>query len=199
MPREIEAKFININKEQIIKDLENLGATLIFAERFMKRCTYTIPSENISNVWARVRDEGNGIVTITYKKIHADSVDGVEEVEIRTDDFEKARKLLEKFGLKEKSYQETKRIRYFIEKDKVEFDIDTWPALNPYLEIEAPTKDLVKKYAELLNLDWEDALFGSTDLVYSRVYNINPEFINYRCPKLTFDNIPKELTEKNKR
>jgi len=48
---------------------------------------------------------------------------------------------LENFGLVVNLYQENKRMTFV--KDKIVFDIDTWPLINPFVEIEAPTERLV--------------------------------------------------------
>ncbi len=195
MSIEFEAKFLNINVNYIIKKIYNLGGKLLFKNRLMRRCVYDIPGANMGK-WCRVRDEGNGIVTMTFKNIIKKSINGVKEIELTVDSFENARKFLRSIGLKERAYQENRRTRLVIKKDNVEFDIDHWPALEPYLEIEAQNEKMVKKYVNLLGFDMKDAMFGSTDFVYAKVYNISRNFINKNCPILTFDNIPKELKSK---
>jgi len=193
--KEIEAKFININKSAIIQKLENLGAKKVFDERLLRRCVYNLPIHK-NNAWARVRDEVDK-VTMTYKRVISQSLDGVEEVELIINDFQTGRTFLKSIGLKEKAYQETKRICYTI--NNVEFDIDTWPALQPILEIEAKTEKDVKKYAKLLELDWNNAMFGSTDFVYEKIYNVSTDWINNHCPILKFDQLPRELQQNNLR
>ncbi|MCA9383952.1 CYTH domain-containing protein [Candidatus Dojkabacteria bacterium] len=195
MGKEIEAKFINIDKPQIINKLEELGATKVFDERLLRRCVYNLPIEKFG-AWARIRDEVDK-VTMTYKRVLDQSLDGVEEIELVIDDFDNGRSFLKSIGLLEKAYQETKRIRYTL--GSIEFDIDTWPALNPWIEIEAATSEDVQKYAELLGFNWEDAMFGSADFVYERVYKIDADWINNQCPVLKFDELPPELQESNLR
>ncbi|MBD3328896.1 hypothetical protein GF357_00125 [Candidatus Dojkabacteria bacterium] len=197
MGKEIEAKFININKENLQKKLAKIGAKKVFDERLLRRCVYNLPIEK-DGAWARVRDEVDK-VTMTYKRVTDKSLDGVEEVELIVDSFDKAREFLKSVGLFEKAYQETKRIRYVIESDNVEFDIDTWPGLSPWVEIEADSKEFVKKYSGLLGFDWNDAMFGSADFVYEKIYKIDANWINNECPVLKFGDLPKELQETNLR
>ena len=71
---------------------------------------------------------------MTYKCIHNDSIDGVEEHEIIVDDFDVAAKILEKTGLKNTSTQEN--YREIWKNNEIEICIDTWPGLAPYIEIE---------------------------------------------------------------
>ena len=195
--KEIEAKFININKAALIKKLKKIGAKKTFDERLLRRCVYHLPTRD-KDAWARVRDEVDKI-TMTYKRITKQSVDGMQEVELVVDNFDNACEFLQSVGLTEKAYQETKRIRFVIESEKVEFDIDTWPALNPLLEIESDNKDVVKKYALILGFDWNDAMFGGADLVYEKRYKIDTNWINNKCPVLKFGELPKELQDSNLR
>ena len=194
---EIEAKFININKKEIIAKLEKFGAKKVFDERLLRRCVYELPNTS-DNAWARVRDEVDK-VTMTYKNILANKVDGVKEVELIIDSFEKGREFLKSIGLKERAYQESKRIRYNIPSENVEFDIDTWPGLEPWIEIEADSESTVKKYAKLLGFKWEDAMFGSADFVYEKIYNVSSYWFTHKCPVLKFGQLPKELSRNNLR
>lgn len=59
---------------------------------------------------------------------------GTQEHEVVVSDFEKMNDILEKLGYKHRNYQENKRIRYIL--DEVEIDIDTWPLIPTYAEIE---------------------------------------------------------------
>jgi adenylate cyclase class 2 len=197
MGKEIEAKFINISKVVMVKKLEEIGATKVFDERLLTRCAYNLPIHD-KDAWVRVRDEVDK-VTMSYKKESSQSLDGVEEIEIVVDSFEKTRDFLKAVGLFEKAYQETKRMRYEIKDKGVVFDIDTWPGLEPWIEIEADNEEIVKEYALKLGFDWKDAMFGSAPLVYERIYNISSDFIKSKCPILSFDDLPFELSEQNKR
>lgn len=195
MAKEIEAKFVGIDKAEVIKKIESIGARKIYDERKMRRVVYDLYSDNS---WARIRDEGDKI-TMSYKCVNRRALDGVNEVQVVVDDFEKAREFLKEMGHKEKSYQETLRARYYLDDGEVELDIDTWPGLDPCLEIEAPTKKAVKQTAEKLGFDWAKAGFGAADNTYASVYNVTEDWINNHCPLLTFDYLPPEISPQNKR
>ena len=62
MKAEIEAKFLNIDKENIRKLLKNIGAELVQPERMMERAVFDSPN---ANEYFRVRNEGNQI-TMSY-------------------------------------------------------------------------------------------------------------------------------------
>ena len=197
MAKEIEAKFINIDKKEIISKLEGLGAIKVFDERLFRRYVYNLPISK-KWAWARIRDEGDKI-TMTYKRVIKESLDGVEEIELIVDDFDKARNFLKFTGFIEKAYQETKRTRYVIEEEDVEFDIDMWPGLELFIEIEASNENIVKKYSKLLGFNWDNAMFGGVGIVYEKKYKVNADWVNNQCKILKFDNLPKELQESNLR
>lgn len=138
MGKEIEVKFLNIDKNFILKKLNSIGAEKIHDEILMRRCVYNLPIRK-ANAWARVRDEGEK-VTMSFKRVNSITVDRVDEVELVINDFDSGCEFLRSLGLSEKAYQETKRISYRIKSDNVYFNIDTWSALEPWIEIEAGTE-----------------------------------------------------------
>ncbi|MBL7156311.1 MAG: CYTH domain-containing protein [Candidatus Pacebacteria bacterium] len=141
---EIEVKFLNINPDLTQKKLKEIGAKKIF-EKLYKRRVFDYPDLRLDKkgAWIRLRDEGEKITLSFKQRIGIEAHNGtvndktMQEVEIEVSDFEKTSKLLLEIGFKQKFYQENKRIRYQFE--NVEFDIDFWPCLEPYLEIEAPS------------------------------------------------------------
>lgn len=78
----------------------------------------------------------------------------MEEIEIQVNDFDKTSLFLEKIGFIEKQYTEKKRIQW--RKDDLEFDIEIYPGLDPYLEIEAASWKKINKAIQLLGLKHED-------------------------------------------
>jgi hypothetical protein len=65
-------------------------------------------------------------------------------------------------------------------------EIDTWPHLAPYCEIEAETEQVVKKVASKLNFNWDQAIFAGTGAIYDREYGIFPDDLE-DLSRLTFD------------
>lgn len=168
---EIEVKFLNIDTASMENKLKAIGAEKIF-ERLYKRRVFDYPDLRLhkKGAWIRLRDEGEKI-TLTYKeRIGMKTFDGktnddsMEEIEIEVSDFEKTAELLNRIGFNEKFYQENRRIRYQL-KD-IEFDIDTWPQIEPYLEIEATSWGKIDEAVKLLGLNPEDKKIFSTTQVY---------------------------------
>jgi adenylate cyclase, class 2 len=171
---EIEVKFLDVDSESLIKKLEKLGAKRIF-ERLYKRRVFDYPDFSLDDnySWVRLRDEGDQI-TLAFKQRIKPGKEGendqsMQESEITVSDFKETTNILLSIGLIEKSYQENKRIRYSF--NGIEFDIDFWPNVPPYLEIEADSWEKIEEAIKLLELNPEDKKIYSTYQVYD-VYNI---------------------------
>lgn len=168
---EIEVKFLTIDPQKMQEKLEAIGAKKVFAKTYRRR-VFDYPDLRLDKdgAWLRLWDEGDK-VTLSYKhrlgqKTHDGTVNdqSMEEIEVTVSDFEKAGLILERIGLKEKFYEENRRIRYVL--DQIEFDLDTWPLLEPYLEIEAPSWEEIDRATKLLGLNPADRKIFSTYQIY---------------------------------
>lgn len=187
---EKEVKFLDIDIEILEKKLHSIGAKKMFTVLY-KRKVFDYPDLRLNKEasWVRLRDEGDK-TTLTFKKrlgvgssVHGDT--GMEEIEITVDDFSKTVLVLERIGLREKFYEENKRTRYVL--NDIHFDIDTWPLLPPYLEIEADSWSNVDKAIILLGLDPKEKKICSTHQIYT-LYGYNEDDYS----SLTFDTVIKK-------
>jgi len=186
MQIEYEATFIGIDKEDIRKRLKKAGAELVHPERLQKRITFHPPQGKRAHRgcgWVRVRDEGDKI-TVSMKRIVGDSISDQQEACITANDYTSSIELLEALGCVQKSYQESKRETWIL--DGVEITIDTWPHLDPYIEVEGSSEDEVKQVSEKLGFDYADAKFCSADKIYADAYNVSPELVYNDTPRITF-------------
>src|SRR3989338_8354671 len=153
MQVEIEAKFLNINPDELRERLKKAGAKLIHAESLMRRRNFDYDDGRLEKIggWIRVRDEGNK-VTLTYKQLNDRTLHGTVEIEVIVNDFDKTCDLLTSIGLKSKAYQETKREKWKF--GDTEITIDTWPWVPTFVELESPEEESLKEVANLLGLDW---------------------------------------------
>ncbi|WP_181725589.1 class IV adenylate cyclase [Nocardia gipuzkoensis] len=163
MPIEHEAKILDIDPETIEQHIVGKGGRRL-GERFMRRYVYDVTPGDESK-WIRLRDNGNG-ATLAVKQITSDAIDGTHEVEVSVDDFATTNALLEMLGFTAKSYQENKRVSF--ELDGAQLELDTWPRIPPYLEIEAETKDEVVRIAGLLGFTEADLTGENTIKIYAR-------------------------------
>ncbi|MGW6619611.1 class IV adenylate cyclase [Nocardia sp. NPDC055002] len=163
MPIEHEAKILDIDPDTIERHILDKGGHK-FGERFMRRYVYDV-TPGVDGKWIRLRDDGKR-TTLAVKEITSDAIDGTHEVEVSVDDFAATNALLEMMGFSAKSYQETKRTSYTL--DGAELELDSWPGIPPYLEIEAATKADVIRVAELLGYTEADLTGENTIKIYAR-------------------------------
>ena len=173
---EFEAKILNVEPEKIRALLAEAGAEHV-ADRFQRRYVYDIPDRPGS--WVRLRDTGSG-VTLCVKEIHSDAIDGVTETETAVGDFDATNTLLGKIGYQPKAYQENRRSSWTL--DGAAIEVDEWPLIPPYLEIEGNSADHVHATALALGLPLAELTSENTTKVYRR-YGIDIEAI----PRLTFE------------
>ena len=187
MNNEIEAQFLDINKDEIRAKLAAVGAKCVKPEVLMKRVVFSLTP----GVFARVRDEGGGKIVMTYKNVTDEkSIMGTKEVNVVIDNYENGVLLLKSCGLKAKSTEESYRETWVL--GDVEICIDTWPWIPTFIEIEGPTEDSVWETAAKLGLDKSTAKFGSVDTTYQHYFGVDTDVVNFQTPVISFDMEPPE-------
>ena len=97
MHTEYEVRVLDINRENLIKKLESLGATKIADFEYKRRVfNFNPPTDN---KWIRLRTDGNK-TTLTIKKLESLNIDGTKEMEIEVSDFDETNNILEELGYK---------------------------------------------------------------------------------------------------
>lgn len=125
------------------------------------------------NKWVRVR-QTNGKTTITIKHILNPDVQRssqatmqkVMETEMEVPSIEEANSMLEQLGFAFRNYQEKYRTTYDI--DGVEVDIDSWPLIPTYAEIENDSDELIQGTIKKLGLQNHEVVSCNTADVYKR-------------------------------
>ncbi|MGW1178815.1 class IV adenylate cyclase [Kitasatospora sp. NPDC002543] len=173
---EFEAKILDVDPEEIRVLLAEAGASHV-VDRFQRRYVYDIPGR--PGAWVRLRDTGID-VTLCVKEIHSDAIDGVTETETTVGDFDVTNTLLGKLGYQPKAYQESRRSSWTLGGAAIE--VDHWPLIPPYVEIEGVSAEHVRATARALKFPLEELTGENTTKVYRR-YGIDIEAI----PRLTFE------------
>jgi adenylate cyclase class 2 len=183
METEYEAKFLDVDKEQVRNRLVSGGAILQRPEFAQKRWVFNLPPEKHSPlVFARVRDEG-GIVTVTWKRFSGGEIDNPEEIELVVDSFDKAVELLTELGCTPTSFQENRRELWHLGGAKI--TIDSWPFYEPFVEVEGASEEIVRNASIKAGFNWDEALFCGVSKLYQMKYG---EHVLIReMPKLMFD------------
>lgn len=198
MQTEIEAKFLNVNHDEIREKLKALGAKLEQPMRLMRRKNFDFPDASLTETrrgWVRVRDEGDK-TTMSYKQMDDRGVHGTKEISTEVGSFNDACSILENIGLVAKSYQETKRESWTL--GEVQVELDEWPWAKPYIEIEAPNESSLFETANKLGFKREDALHGPVEVVYTAEYDVTDADID-GWKEILFIPAPDWLEAKRKR
>ena len=133
-----------------------------------KLIDYIKQFHNNSKKWIRVRQTGNK-TTIAVKHILANNDSNIQqmlETEIEVSNIKEANSLLEALGFSYKSYQEKERITYSFE--NYEIDIDTWPGIPTYFEIEGNSEKDLDKILNKLGYSLSDTVSCTADEIYQK-------------------------------
>ena len=169
MKTEYEIRILEIDEKSLITNLENLGAKKL-GEFYQRRYVYDMKPA-IKGKWIRLRTNGVNH-TLAIKSIISPLIDGTKELEIEISDFDKCYHILSELGYHERSYQENKRISYKL--DDTEIDIDSWPMIPTYVEIEGNNKEEVYKTLEKLSISKEKITTANVDEIYTNYgYNLD--------------------------
>ncbi len=158
--KEYETKVLDFNPEDIISKLRELGAEETpeyLARRYVFSNNDDIPE------FIRLRDE-NDKVTLAYKKKDISSSTLGQTIEIQTEvaDFDKTAEILKTLTFKTTIYIETKH--HIFKLDGVEYSIDTWPLIEPILEIESDSIEHVQEGLSKVGLKGKD--LGDLDIKF---------------------------------
>ena len=146
---EFEIKFLEVNVSELEKKLIKIGAEKV------GEYDYTITLFDYSDLrldkdhsWLKLRADGKETTLSFKKRMGVKSSDGsipdegMQEIEITVEDYEKTYAIFKALGFVIKREMGKKRVRY--QKGKAVFDIDFWPQIPPYLEVEADSLENAK-------------------------------------------------------
>ena len=161
MHTEYEVRILNVKRSELIRKFEELGLECVW-DKIQKRYVYDfIPK--VDNKWIRLRTNGDK-TTLTIKNLVSSEIDGTQELEITVDDFDRTNLILKELGYEPKGYQENRRCQY--ELNGVEIDIDSWPLIPDFLEIEGPSEDAVYHVLTFLGYNKDDVTTKDVESIY---------------------------------
>jgi len=168
--REIEVRFLGIDKDAMKKKLMLMGATDLGEELLQETIFY-----DTGRTWlkdkkmVRLRKTPTKQV-MTFKHNERETLEGTTEIELPVDDLAKAKAFLEALGLKAFRLQEKKRHTFLW--DGVSITLDEHPGVPVYLEIEGSSEQVVRDTARAMELDWNRARFESSRDFIENIYGI---------------------------
>jgi|SRR3989344_2510977 len=172
--KEIELKILNINPKEITKKLLKLGAKS-FGERFIIEKHFDFPNGRISNSKEsfRLRKLGNkNELAYKHSLIKDKNFKIYEEIETEIINYDDMEKIIKKLGLDMIKYKEKKRISFILKNLKIE--IDKYPNIPPYLEIEGNEKDIKSLLKDLGYSLSQTTNMNATNVL--KHYNVDSNF-----------------------
>ncbi len=170
---EFEITFLEVDVPDLEKKLASIGAQKI-GEYNYSRALFDYPDFRMNNrhAWLRLRTDGKE-TSLTYKeRIGVQSRDGsisdegMKEIEVEVSNFEGTYKILQSVGFVVKREEQNRRIRY--KKGNTYFDIDSWPMIPTYLEVESRSIAEARESAKELGLDPNAGLIFSPKQAYAK-------------------------------
>lgn len=186
-PTEYEVKFFPIDLEVMRQKLQDAQASLKTPERLMRRCVFSAEANpGMTCTYIRIRDEGDKVTMSAKQHTQDGKMDSQKEYETTVKDFDTARQILLQAGLAQTGFQENKRETWRMP-DGTLIELETWPELPNYLEIEGKSEEAVKSAATLLQLDWDEHIIQSNDYLYAKYWDVNRTTALQRLAHLTFE------------
>lgn len=169
--REIEVRFLNIDKEALIQKLEKVGAEDLGESMLDERIIYDEAftwRDGLHKI-LRLRTV-DGTTHLTYKHRTEITATGTEEIEFEVGNIDAAEALLQRLGYV--AFRHQQKLRHTFRLGEVLIEIDTWPRVPAYVELEGPSEEALKETAKALGLNWDTVEMRSPRTVIEDVYNI---------------------------
>ncbi len=168
---ETEVRFLEINETELKKRLAELNATDLGEDLLREIIFYDASGswQKDQNKMVRLRATRDSTY-LSYKHSFADHAQGTTEIELIVNDFEKARAFLQAVGLTE--YRQQEKRRHSFRLGEVSIDIDEWPKIPAYVELEGENEPALKEAAKQLSLEWSTANSSNAAWVIENVYHI---------------------------
>lgn len=160
------SEIFNLNTDEIIKIL-NSSEMIDLVNNYKATPKKWI---RLRKTIEKTQDKKIESVTLTVKhilKANETNIQQMQETEIRVDSFEETNELLEKIGFFHRSYQEKKREKYIL--NEHEIDIDTWPGIPTYFEVEGKDKKDLEEILNILGYSFNDAISCTVDEIYRKI------------------------------
>jgi len=179
---ETEVRFLEIDVEKIREKLLSLGA-IDHGKKFLSEVIIQEPTGSWikEHKRLRVRQQGDR-VTFTYKEGSGVGMQMIEH-EVEVSDYKKTVDLLLATGFTVSRSQEKYRHSYTLHECTI--DIDDWPGIPTYLEIEGSNIDDLKSCADKLEFDWDTRYEKDAMCLILENYGLDLKNVS----EFTFDNL----------
>jgi len=152
---EIETKVLEVDKEKVKQKFKELGAEQIQDTRLVVDwyCPKGANDVDKHPWYLRIRTTSDGKNEVSWKSLPkiTGNTRHSDEVNINVSDAMLTGKLFENIGLEHYAHQEKDRISFILK--GWQFDLDQYPGMPAYLEIEGTSHEHVQEAIKLLNLE----------------------------------------------
>jgi len=140
--KEIEVKILDIDPEVIVARLNELGAEKV-EQGMVLASIFDFPDNRIGQAGSllRVRKIGDRTEMVLKKRIAKGEYKMMEEIETNVADYGVAVRIFKGIGLDETRYE---KYRATFRLGQVKFELDKYPAIPWFMEVEAPDEDEVQ-------------------------------------------------------
>lgn len=174
---------MEVDKNALIRRLADLGAR-DGGERMLDETIFYDKDLRWREAYKLIRLRSIGsVTTLTYKENLSQGINGAKEIEFEVSDLRKAAALLEELGFIGYRHQQKKRHTFKLR--NVVVDIDTWPSIPAYVELEGSSEGALKAVAKKLGFDWSSAVFDDARHIIENRYGIPVSTLKW----FTFDKI----------
>ncbi len=174
MAHEIETKVLGIDADELKKNIITFGAQEIRNTRLIVDWYRIKGIKNGEDPWfLRIRSDSEGNHEITWKA-KSDILGTArkhKEINIKIENPEMHADIFEQIGLEKYAHQEKDRIS-FVYKDW-SFDIDQYPSMPSFLEIEGNSEEHVNEAIKLLNLTQNKTWAKGERILIEEVYGLD--------------------------
>ncbi len=174
MAHEIETKVLDINLDSVKEKLISLGAKKIQETRLVVDWYWTRGTKAGEEPWfLRIRSYSDDKNEVTWKA-KSDILGTArkhKEINFLINEPEKLGDLFEEIGLEKYAHQEKDRIS-FVYKDW-QFDIDQYPDMPAFLEIEGNSEEHIKEAMALLGLENNRTWAKGERILIEEVYSLD--------------------------
>lgn len=152
-------------EELLTKNGLEIKKILLSSKTFQERIKSLLINPN---KWVRLR-QSNDKVELTVKHVYeknSSPVQKVKEMEITVSDLAEANLILESMGIIRRNYQE--KIRHSYTYKNAEIEIDEWPLIEPYIEIECEDSNVIEEIIDKLGYTEKEIVSLNTEQLYKR-------------------------------
>lgn len=172
--QELEAKILNVNQTKLAKALKQLGAKKILDDRLIVDWFQEPGTKPGREKWfLRARSQVKGGTTITLKflvkkhRLHRQC----REIELAASSHKEAVDFLLALGVSKYAHQEKHRTSWQYKDWR--FDLDKYPGMPAYLEIEGRSEKHIKQAINLLGLAGHQASSEGERVLIQKEYGLN--------------------------